>query len=161
MTRISKETLINFSNLNYLSETTYDSTKWNLGKGLIANNEGTSADKYIAPHFDAVRPMEESTPFAIAYSFVHNFSPTIDYLFGFENSVVASATRRIGLWTVNKKTMARSWNGFITLTLSSATAHTVRDFKMDVKNESVGTVAVSGTALTGTGTQFAVNKVAV
>jgi hypothetical protein len=105
--------------------------------------------------------MEESTPFAIVYSFAHNFSPTIDYLFGVENSTGATATRRVGLWTVNKKTGVRSWNGFITMTLATATAHTVRDFKMDVKNESTGTVQTTGTALTGTGTLFATNKVAV
>ena len=36
------------------------------------------------------------------------------------------------------------------MTLATATAHTVRDFKMDVKNESVGTVQTTGVALTGT-----------
>lgn len=162
MSRISIEQLATVpSTLNYLSESAYDYTKWNLGKGLIYNAGGTPVDKYFAPQFNAIRPMEESTAFAVAYSFVVNFSPTIDYVFGVENSTGATATRRVHLWSVNKKTGAVSWNGFITMTLATATAHTVRDFKIDRKQESTGTVSVSGTAVTGVGTQFATNKVAV
>ena len=162
MSRLSIEQLATTpSTLNYLSESAYDYTKWNLGKGIIYNNGGTAVDKYFAPQFNAIRPMEESTPFAIAYSYVVNFSSTIDYVFGVENSVGATATRRIGLWSVNKKTGSVSWNGFITMTLATATAHTVRGFKIDRKQETTGTVAVVGTAVTGVLTQFATNKVAV
>lgn len=161
MTRISKKTSIDFSNLNYLSESAYDSSKWNLGKGLIANNGATALDKYIAPDFQVIRPMEESTAFAVAQIFAYNHSATICYVFGVENSTTASATRRIHLWELNRKTGARSWKGFITMTLATATAHTLRYFAMDVKTESTGTVQTTGTALTGTGTLFATNKVAV
>lgn len=160
--RLSIEQLVTTpSTLNYLSESAYDYTKWNLGKGLIYNAGGTAVDKYIAPDFQAIRPLEESTPFAIVQIFAYNLSSTICYIFGVENSVVASATRRVALWELNRKTGARSWKGFITMTLATATAHTVRDFKMDVKNESTGTVAVVGTAVTGVLTQFATNKVAI
>lgn len=159
--RLSKEQLINSNLLNYLSEASYDYTKWNLGKGLIYNAGASAIDKYIAPHFDVIRPLEESTAFAVAQVFAYNFSPTYDYLFGVEASVVASASRRIHLWKINKKTGAKSWQGFITMTLATATAHTVRDFKIDVKNEIVGTVEVNGTAITGSGTLFNTNKVAI
>jgi hypothetical protein len=159
--RLGIERMISPSQINYLADSAYDSTKWNLPPGLIFNNGGSAVEKYIAPQFGVIRPMEESTPFAIAYVYSYNFSATIDYIFGVENSTLASATRRIALWTVNKKNGAVSWNGFITITLGSATAHTVRDFKLDVKNESVGTVAVLGTAVTGTGTLFNTNKVAI
>lgn len=47
------------------------------------------------------------------------------------------------------------------MTLATATAHTVRNFTMDVKQESTGTVAVSGVSVTGTGTLFNTNKVAI
>lgn len=79
--RISKKTSIDFSNLNYLSESAYNSSKWNLGKGIIANNGATAIDKYIAPDFQAIRPMEESTPFAIVQIFCYNLSSTICYIF--------------------------------------------------------------------------------
>jgi hypothetical protein len=152
---------IDFSNLNYLSENAYNPSKWNLGKGIIANNGATALDKYITPDFQAIRPMEESTPFATMASYLHNHSSTVAYIFSAENSVVASATRRIALWELNRKTGQRSWKGFITMTLATATAHTLRNFTLDVKQESAGTVAVSGTAVTGTGTFFNANKVAI
>ena len=149
MSRLSIEQLVTTpAVLNYRSESAYDYTKWNLGKGLIYNAGATAVDKYIAPHFDIFRPMEESTAFACLQVYSHNFSTTYCYVFGIEKSVTATATRRVHLWTVNRKTGAHSWNGFITLTLGSATAHTCRDFKIDVKQESTGTVAVSGTAVT-------------
>lgn len=162
MSRISLEQLVTTpATLNYLSENAYDYTKWNLGKGLIYNAGGTPIDKYIAPDFQAIRPMEESTPFAVTQIYAHNHSKTIAYIFGVENLATAVATRRIALWELNRKTGARSWKGFITMTLATATAHTVRNFTMDVKEESAGTVQVAGTAVTGTGTFFNTNKVAI
>lgn len=162
MARLSIEQLVTTpSTLNYLNESAYDSTKWNLGKGLVYNAGATAIDKYIAPDFQAIRPMEESTAFAVVQVYAHNHSSSIAYLFGVENSTAAAAARRVHLWELNRKTGARSWKGFITMTLLTATAHTVRNFTMDVKQESTGTVAVSGTTVTGSGTAFATNKVAV
>lgn len=162
MARLSIEQLISSpSTPNYLSESAYDYTKWNLGKGIIKNPGVSAVDKYCAPLFDMIRPMEESTAFAAAYVYAVNFSPTYDYVFGVENSTGATNTRRVHMWTVNKKTGARSWNGFITMTLASATAHTVRDFKINRVQESTGTVAVSGTAVTGSSTLFQTNRIAV
>lgn len=162
MSRLSIEQLVTTpSTLNYLSESAYDSTKWNVGKGLIYNAGATAIDKYIAPDFQAIRPMEESTAFAVTQIYAHNHSSTICYIFGVENLATAVATRRIALWELNRKTGARSWKGFITMTLGTATAHTVRNFTMDVKEESTGTVSVAGTAVTGVGTFFNTNKVAI
>lgn len=160
--RISIEQLVTTpATLNYLSESAYDYTKWNMGKGIIFNNGLTALEKYVAPDFQAIRPMEESTPFAVIQIFAYNLSTEICYVFGVENLATAVATRRVHLWELNRKTGARSWKGFITMTLLTATAHTCRNFTMDVKEESTGTVETTGTALTGTGTQFATNKVAI
>jgi len=162
MARISLEQLVTTpSTLNYLSESAYDHTKWNLGKGLIFNNGVNPVDKFVAPDFQAIRPLEESTPFAVSQIFAYNLSTEKAYVFGVEALTTAVATRRIGLWELDRKTGARSWKGFITMTLLTATAHTLRNFTMDVKEEAVGTVAVSGTAVTGVGTQFVTNRVAV
>ena len=162
MARLGIEQLVTTpTTLNYLSESAYDSTKWNLGKGLIYNDGVTAVDKYIAPDFQAIRPMEESTAFAVNQIYAYNLSTTICYVFGVEALTTAVATRRVHLWELNRKTGARSWKGFITMTLLTATAHTVRNFTMDVKEESTGTVQTTGTALTGSGTAFATNKVAV
>lgn len=162
MARLSIEQLVTTpSTLNYLNESAYDYTKWNLGKGLIYNAGATAIDKYIAPDFQTIRPMEASTAFPTTQIYSHAHSSTVGYVFGVENITTAVATRRVHLWEINRQTGTHSWKGFITMTLLTATAHTVRNFTMDVKEESTGTVAVSGTAVTGTSTQFATNKVAV
>ena len=162
MARIALEQLVTTpATLNYLSESAYDHTKWNLGRGIIFNNGVNPVDKYAAPDFQAIRPLEESTAFAVTQISAYNLNANVSYVFGVENLTTAVATRRIHLWELNRKTGARSWKGFITMTLATATAHTVRDFKIDVKNEAVGTVQVAGTAVTGTGTQFVANRVAI
>lgn len=160
--RLSIEQLVTTpSTLNYLSESAYDSTKWNLGKGLIYNNGVNPIDKWISPDFQAIRPLEESNSFAVSQIAAYNLSNETCYVFGVESSTTASATRKVHLWTLNRKTGTRSWNGFITLTLASATAHTVRDYKIDVITESSGTVEVSTTSVTGTSTQFSTNRIAI
>lgn len=162
MAKIAVEQLVTTpASLNYLRESSYDKTKWNLWKGLIFNNWWTPVDKYIAPDFGIIRPMEESTPFAVTKVYAIDFSDNITYIFGVENLATAVATRRVWLWERNRKTGARTWKWFITMTLATATAHTVRDFKIDRKIESTGLIGVSGTTVTGVWTQFAVNKVAV
>jgi hypothetical protein len=163
MARVSVEKLITTpATPNYLSDAAYDYTKWNLGKGLIKNTGGTATDNYMAPHFDIIRPLEESTSFAIANVFSYNFSATLDYLWGVENTTASATTRRIHMWEINKKTGARNWNGFITITLSGVSeARVTRDFKIDVKTETTGTAACSAATVTGSGTAFVDNKVAV
>lgn len=162
MSRLSLEQLVTTpSTLNYLSESAYNYTKWNLGKGIIYNAGGSAINKYAQPQFNVLRPMEESTAFAVSYIYTINFSPTIDYVFGVENSTGATATRRIHLWSVNKKNGTASWNGFITMTLATATAHTVRDFKIDRKQYTAGTASASGTAVTGVGTAWNTAGIAV
>ena len=159
--RLSKEINITDTTLNFLNESAYDYTKWNIGAGMIVKSGPNEIDNYTAPDFQVIRPVEESTPFAVIQvaSYIH--SPLYSYLFGVENSTAATATRRIHLWRINRHTGERAWSGFITLTLATATAHTVRDFKIEVKNESVGTVSVSGTTVTGTNTLFNTNNVAI
>ena len=161
MARLSIEQLITTpSTPNYLLESAYDYTKWNLGKGMMKNSGAGAEDNWLAPIFKAIRPSEESTAFVTGFPFLFAKSLTELYLFTVENTT-AAATRRVMLHTINRKTGAISWNGFITLTSPAATAHTVRDFKIDYKKEITGTVAVSGTALTGTSTLFLTNRVAV
>lgn len=162
MSRLAIEQLVTTpSNLNYLNESAYDYTKWNVGAGMIAKTGVTELDNYIAPDFQVIRPMEESTAFAVSQVAAYNLSSTVAYLFGVENSTGATATRRVHLWEIQRHTGEKAWKGFITMTLATATAHTVRDFKVDVKNESTGTVSASGISVTGSGTAFATNKVAV
>ena len=158
--RLSVDQNINSADIKYLQQgDTYDSTKWTAGKGWMFNN-GVGKEKYFSPIFGAIRPMEESTAIPLINTFALPFSEAIDYVFSLENLATAVATRRITLYEANKVTGARSWKGFITITLGSATAHTARDFKIDYK--SIGaTASASGTAVTLSAGMPVTNRVAV
>lgn len=140
----------------------YTSSKW-YGGSLIQQRTGSNSyDNFIGPLSVAMaRPMEESTPIAMFYPHVQTFSSTIDWVFLTENTAVAAATRRIFLYEYNKITSEYNWKGFITITLPTATAHTTRAFRMLRYLHTTGTVGVSGTAVTGTSTQFSTERIGV
>ena len=66
----------------------------------------------------------------------------------------AAATRRVGLYTFDRSTQQFSWVGAITLTFPAATNHTLRALRVTYDKHTAGTVAVSGTTVTGTGTSW-------
>jgi hypothetical protein len=140
----------------------YTSNKW-YGGSLIQQRTGSNSfDNFIGPlSVGLARPMEESTPIAMFYPHVQTFSSTIDWVFLTENTAVAVATRRIFLYEYNKITSEYNWKGFITITLPTATAHTTRAFRMLRYLHTTGTVGVSGTAVTGTSTQFSTERIGV
>ena len=94
-------------------------------------------------------------PHAITYS------PTTDWVFLIENLATAVATRRISMYEYNKTTSLYTWKGFITATLTSATAHTLRGFRALRYLHTTGTVGVSTTAVTGSGTKWQDERLAV
>lgn len=140
----------------------YTSSAWSGGSLIQQRTGSNSYDNYIGPiSIGMARPLEESTGVAMFYPHVQTFSSTIDWVFMIENSVAASATRRIFLYEYNKITSEYNWKGFINATLPTATAHTIRAFRMLRYLYSTGTVAVSGTGVTGTSTQFSTERLAV
>lgn len=162
--KIAKESInptsANIVNLG-LGET-YNSSKFNLGKGIQYHElSSNKTDKFITPILQSFRPMEESTSFGYTYIDVLEWSDTIHYIFGIEASASASSARRIGAYQFNPVTNAKSWLGFITITLGSSTAHTVRDLKIDQKLYSSGTASCSGTAVTGSGTAWNSSNIAL
>lgn len=139
----------------------YDQTKTNLGT-LIKQYTGPSAtDKFAGPAvIGMARPMEQSTPIPGVYPNVIPFSSTIDWVFLAEITA-AAATRRIILYEYNKVTSTFNWKGFITLTYPTATAHTIRGFSVSRELYTTGTVGVSGTAVTGSGTSWQTDRMSV
>lgn len=99
------------------------------------------------------RPMEESTAFQCAFPSAIPWGPTVDWVFLIEGSA-ASATRRVMLYEFDRSTDAFTWKGYVTLTFPPATSHTVRGFAMSYDVYTTGTVSVSGTAVTGSGTTW-------
>jgi hypothetical protein len=137
--------------------TSYDSTKINLGSLMIQNtSEGFAGPVPLA----FARPMEESTAIASQYPHVTEITSDLFWIF-LADLATAAATRRIGFYTYTKSTQALSWRGFITLTYPTATVHTIRAMRVARHLYTTGTVSVSGTAVTGSGTAWTTARYAV
>lgn len=134
---------------------TYDATKINRGKhtGQFSLGSGDT-DKFVGPAPLGVANFGESS-LAIPSAFVHPVKITDDlfWVFG-ADAATAAATRRVQLWTFIPSTNTYTLVGAVTLTFPTATTHTVRGFRAILENYTTGTVGVSGTAVTGSGTAW-------
>jgi hypothetical protein len=131
----------------------YDATKINRGKHTGQFNLGAGdTDKFIGPAPLGVANFGESS-LAIPSQFAHPVKITDDlfWVFG-ADAATAAATRRVQLWSWVPSTNTYILQGAITLTFPAATNHTVRGFRALLENYTTGTVGVSGTAVTGSGT---------
>lgn len=139
----------------------YDPTKTNLGTLIKQYNGATSIDKFAGPSkIGIARPMEQSTAIPGIYPHVYRFSDTIDHVFLADNAT-AAATRRIIMYEYNRETSAFNWKGFITLTYPTATNHTIKGMRMVRELYTTGTVSVSGTAVTGSGSTWSTDRMSV
>jgi hypothetical protein len=133
----------------------YDATKINRGKhtGLFDLGPGDT-DKFVGPAPVGVANFGESS-LAIPAAFVHPVKITDDLFWVFGSDVAtAAATRRVQLWTWVPSTNTYSFVGAITCTFPNSSNLTVRGIRAILENYTVGTVGVSGTAVTGSGTGF-------
>jgi hypothetical protein len=133
----------------------YDATEINRGKHTGQFNLGAGdTDKFIGPAPVGVANFGESA-LGMPSNFVHpvKIADDLFWIFG-SDAASATATRRVQLWTWVPSTNTYGLVGAVTLTFPTATNHTVRGFRTILENYTTGTVAVSGTAVTGTGTAF-------
>lgn len=141
--------------------TAYDSTKTNLGQWIQQKTGSNWYDKYVGPFpISVTRPMEASTQIPGIYPHVIDWGNNLHWVFLADNAA-AAATRRIVCYTFNTSTQAWSWRGWINLTYPSATNHTIRGMRVARHLYTTGTVAVSGTAVTGTTTAWQTARFAV
>lgn len=154
--KVAVEQLFNGSLAQVAIGGAYDASKINRGKHGGQFNLGPAAiDKFIGPAPVGVANLGESA-LAIPSSFVHPVKITDDlfWIFGADGAT-AAATRRVQLWTWVPSTNTYTFVGAVTLTFPTATTHTVRGLRAILENYTTGTVAVSGTGVTGTGTAWA------
>ena len=133
----------------------YDATKINRGKHTGQFNLGSGAiDKFVGPAPLGVGNLAESS-LAIPSLFIHPIKITDDlfWVFG-SDGATAAATRRVQLWTWVPSTNTYTFIGAITCTFPTATNHTVRGIRAILENYTTGTVSVSGTGVTGSGTSW-------
>lgn len=141
--------------------TTYNSSVTNLGTLIKQYSGATNEDIYAGPaRIGMARPMEQSTAIPGIYPHVITFSNTIDWVFLADNAT-AAATRRIVMYEYNKTDSTFNWKGFVTLTYPAATNHTIRGFRVTRDLYTAGTVSVSGTAVTGSGTTWTTDRMSV
>lgn len=133
----------------------YDSTKINRGKHTGQYDLGSGeVNKFIGPCPLGVANFGESS-LAIPSQFVHPVKITDDLFWIFGSDIAtAAATRRVQLWTFVPSTNTYTFVGAITNTFPAATNHTVRGIRAILENYTTGTVGVSGTAVTGSGTTW-------
>ncbi|MBP6857853.1 MAG: hypothetical protein KBC11_01535 [Candidatus Pacebacteria bacterium] len=142
--------------------TSYDPSKTNLGVLIQQRTGATSLDKFVGPMpIGLARPMEASTAIAAVFPYVVTTSnPDVNWVFLIDNGT-AAATRRIIKYQHTISTGVFNWDGFITVTFPTATVHTVRGFRMTRDFHITGTASVSGTTVTGSGTTWLTDGVAV
>jgi hypothetical protein len=132
----------------------YDQNQLGLGSLMVRRNDAGNTGKWIGPSPVAVaRPFEQSLSIPPNWLHVIRWSSTKDWVFYGDNAA-AAATRRIGLYQFDRATQQFSWEGAIILTFPSATNHTLRSMRVTYDKHNAGTVAVSGTTVTGTGTTW-------
>jgi hypothetical protein len=137
----------------------YDATKWNLGPQILQYTGVAATDKFIGPIKPALaRPIDESTSIPMSQIDSVPWSSNIDWVFGIE--AVVGATKRITAYSYNRTTSEYSWKGFITFSVTNAT-NVQRGFRMCYYTHTTGNVGVSGTAVTGSGTAFSTQRIAV
>ncbi len=147
------------------TEETYDPDELGLGPLMIQKTGAANSDKFAGPLPIAVgRPFEASTPIAAAFPWAMSWSASAsdkkDWIF-LADVGAAAATRRLVAYEFNKLTGVLTWQGFITITFPTATNFTVRALRMTYDLHTAGTVAVSGTAVTGTSTTWQADKACV
>lgn len=133
----------------------YDPNKINRGKHTGQYNLGSGdVDKFIGPAALNVANFGESS-LAIPSNFVHPIKITDDLFWIFGSDVAtAAATRRVQLWSWIPSTNTYTFVGAVTLTFPTTGNVTARGIRAILTDYTTGTVGVSGTAVTGSGTAW-------
>ena len=142
----------------------YNSSMWSLGTNIVFASGATALDKYVGPiKIARARPNEETAATTGFYPSIVEFSTSIDWVFLIENSVAAAAARKVDLYEYNKLTGDYAFKGFITPSLNTASAHTIKGFKVTRHLYYTGTVSTAGssTTVTGAGTAWNTARFAV
>lgn len=137
--------------------TSYDSTKTNLGN-LIVQQDGFAGPMPIGMVTAEEFAANSTTTYLPRYPNV--IQVTDDEFWIFMVNTTASVLTRVFLWVFNKSTQQFVSKGSITLLGNSGLSHTPRDCLPFRYLYTTGTVAVSGTAVTGSSTAWQTDRFA-
>lgn len=141
----------------------YDPDKLGLGE-LMLQKSGLQPEENFGGPFPigVLRPMEASVAIPYAFPWAMRWSESAtsqwDWIFMADNAT-AAVTRRIGMARLDRITGNLTYDGFITVTFpGTSEVKTIRGLRMSYEKHTVGTVAVAGTAVTGTSTKFQTDR---
>ncbi len=153
--------------LSTLTETatslpSYDQDYINLGT-LCFKATGSGTNNWVGPlpPVSIARPGQQTVAMPGIQPSVYRWSDTVDWVFVFD-AAAAAATRRCQMWTYTRSSSPTfTYIGTVTCTPAPNTNHTIRAAVASIYTHTTGTVAVSGTTVTGTSTQFSTERIAV
>lgn len=156
---------IRFGSLpTYNYPASYDSTSLGLGHMMVQQYGASNEDRFVGPMPVVLgRPVETAGAMPGFYPWVYDWSPTKSWVFLADNAATA-ATRRVQLFECDTSQATFTWKGLIQCKfpfLGTQGTYLCRGFRMTYDKYSVGTVAVNGTALSGTGTNWVTNNIPV
>ena len=142
--------------------TSYNVNYTMLGTLLKQYSGLTSQDNYVSLAPTSMVNLPEIA-FAMAYPFVYQWSSNIFWIF-MQTTASGAVTRNYGLFEYNLSANTCTYKGFITLQGTQIAGNkTVRGFRAYVYKHITGTVSTAGasTTITGSGTQFTTDRIAV
>lgn len=134
----------------------YDPTKINRGKHTGQFNlSSKEIDKFIGPSpLDAISFSEAPGGASVSSIHVYKFSDDKFWIFA-GTALTGSATRTVYLVEWTRSTNTYNFRGSVILTFPVAGNQTARAIRAVIDNYTTGTVGVSGTTVTGSGTAWA------
>lgn len=140
---------------------TYDSLKTMVGSLMrqFSSTGVTGGSNFVTVGVPALVNIPEVANTNYAYPMAVARPNGIYWIFVAQNTGAAQ-TRTIGLFEFDSNALTVTWKGFITMNSGIAGNKTVRGFEAYVYSHTTGTVAVSGTGVTGTSTQFSTERIA-
>ena len=137
---------------------TYDSTKHNLGPIMFQGTDSWSgSETFIGPAPIVVgRPLETTIATAAGFPHAVRVSATKWYVV-FADISTAATLRKFLLYEYNLTSNTLTYIGAISFTFP--TAATIKGIRLQRSLHTTGTVAVSGTTVTGTGTDWLTRRV--
>jgi hypothetical protein len=151
MPKVAVEHLFTGDTVEY---TSYDSTRTMLGKHIVQQTGPSAEDKFAGPMPILLgRPMEQQVATAQAVGFPHVIDIGGGKQLCFLIGTGATNPLRVVMYEFDKQANTFTYIGFVTVAFAAGNA-TARGFRAQRYLHTTGTVAVSGTGVTGTGTQF-------
>jgi hypothetical protein len=155
---------VNAKDYEVTSLDAYDQTKFSISSQMtvVGSVIGKSfpESEFFGPNPIAISRVFELTGIGFTYPFVIVYDSNTHWVF-LADIGSAAATRRIAFFEYKLDTNQYTYNGLITLTFPTTTAHTITGLRMALDRYSAGTASVSGTAVTGSDTLWQDSRLCV